>query len=44
MVAQTKHRVMFGGDQANVAEGPYGDQFVKPHFITFTDGKVTDIQ
>ncbi len=36
MIAQTKHRVMFGGKQ--VHEGPYGDTFVRPHFVTFSDG------
>lgn len=40
MVQQTKHRVMFGGDQANVYDGPYEEQhLVRPQFITFADGE-----
>ena len=36
MIQQSKHRVMFGDKP--VHDGPYGDKFVRPHFITFSDG------
>jgi alpha-ketoglutarate-dependent taurine dioxygenase len=39
MVAQTKHRVMFGGDHASLDDAAYGDSIVKPHFITFGTGE-----